>query len=84
VADVGQSGGLKLREEDGTHAEGGTERLDVRLVHARYAREGRAEERVGRFVDALADERRRAVLGLFVGRKVLARLICAVVYPRAV
>jgi hypothetical protein len=62
-----------------THAEGRAEGLDVRFVHARDARERRAEERVGRFVDALADERGWAVLGLFEGGEVLACLVCAVV-----
>ena len=61
-----------------THAVRRAQGLDVGLVHARDARERRAEERAGRFVDAFADERWLAVLGLFVGGQVLSRFVCAV------
>ena len=72
---------IERGEEDsggGTHAVRRAQGLDVGLVHARDARERGAEERAGRFVDALADERWLAVLGLFVGGQVLSRFVRAV------
>ena len=67
-------GGGEVKE---THPKGSAEGLDVRLVHTRDARERGAEERGGRLVDPFADERRCAVLGLFVGGEVLPCFVCA-------
>jgi hypothetical protein len=61
----------------GTHAKGRSEGLCVCLVYALDARQRCASERAWGFVYTLADEGWWAVLGLFVGGKVLACLVYA-------
>ncbi len=51
--------------------------LDVCLVHAWDAGKRRTQGRIWGLVDTLADQRRWAVLGLFVCCEILACLVCA-------
>jgi hypothetical protein len=57
---------MDREERYSTHAEGGTQGLDVGLVDLADAREGSAEDRGGSAIDSFADEVWGFVFELFV------------------